>query len=174
MLDTLVSNNTTTHSFTKQQISSILDQRMKDIDWLERDAENHKKEIEKLKRELERYQKRDSLQGEEITALKRLVNIQLNDELVRKVSKKRTKKGAEKRTRYCRVFHFYRQWYRERKTTKEKEEKKGKESSESEDEETHKKKKARRKRKKKRRVVIAAARRKEKIREGRNQIKKTC
>ena len=126
MLDTLVSNNTTTHSFTKQQISSILDQRMKDIDWLERDAENHKKEIEKLKRELERYQKRDSLQGEEITALKRLVNIQLNDELVRKVSKKRTKKGAEKRTRYCRVFHFYRQWYRERKTTKEKEKKKAK------------------------------------------------
>ena len=63
MLETLVSNNTTTHSFTKQQISSILDQRMKDIDWLERDAENHKKEIEKLKRELERYQKRERNHG---------------------------------------------------------------------------------------------------------------
>ena len=63
MLETLVSNNTTTHSFTKQQISSILDQRMKDIDWLERDAENHKKEIGKLKRELERYQKRERNHG---------------------------------------------------------------------------------------------------------------
>ena len=90
---------------------------------------------------------KDIKREKEITALKRLVNVQLNDQLVRKVSKKRTKKGAEKRTCYCRVFHFYRQWYRERKTTKEKE-KKGKESSESEDEETQKKK-PRRKRKKK-------------------------
>ena len=116
---------------------------------------------------------KDIKREKEITALKRLVNVQLNDELVRKVSKKRTKKGAEKRTCYCRVFHFYRQWYRERKTTKEKE-KKGKESSESQDEETQKKKPRRKREKKKRRVVIAAARRKEKIREGRNQIKKTC
>ena len=54
MLETLVSNDTTIHSFTKQQISSILDQTMKDIDRFERDAENHKKEIEKLKKEIER------------------------------------------------------------------------------------------------------------------------
>ena len=38
----------------------------------------------------------------------------------------------------------------------------------------HKKKSLGEREKKKRRVVIAAARRKEKIREGRNQIKKTC
>ena len=56
MLETLVSNNTTIHSFTKQQISSILDQTMKDIDRFERDAKNQVKETEKLKKELERYQ----------------------------------------------------------------------------------------------------------------------
>ena len=83
MLETLVSNNTTIHSFTKQQINSMLDQTMKDIDRFERDAENHKKEIEKLKTELEKYQKRDSLQGEEIAALKKLANVPLNDELKR-------------------------------------------------------------------------------------------
>ena len=59
MSETLVSNNTTIHSFTKKQISSILDQTVKDIDRFERDAENHKKEIEKLKKELEKYQERD-------------------------------------------------------------------------------------------------------------------
>ena len=59
---------------------------MKDIDRFQRDAENHKKEIEKLKKELEKYQKRDWLQGEEIIALKRLTNVSLNDELVRKKS----------------------------------------------------------------------------------------
>ena len=91
MLETLVSNDTTIHSFTKQQISSILDQTMKDIDRFERDDKNHKKEIEKLK-ELERYQKRDSLQGEEITTLKKLANVPLNDELVRKVAKKELKR----------------------------------------------------------------------------------
>ena len=56
MLETLVSDNTTIHSFTKQQISSILDQTMKDIDRFERDAKNQVKETEKLKKELERYQ----------------------------------------------------------------------------------------------------------------------
>ena len=59
MLETLVSDNTTIHSFTKQQISSMLDQTVKDIDRFERDAENHKKETEKLKKELERYQERE-------------------------------------------------------------------------------------------------------------------
>ena len=48
----LVSNNTTIHSFTKEQISSILDQIIKDIDRFEGDAKNHKKEIKKLKKEL--------------------------------------------------------------------------------------------------------------------------
>ena len=96
MLETLVSNDTTIHSFTKQQISSILDQTMKDIDRFERDAENHKKEIEKLKKEIERYQKRDSLQGEEITALQKLANVPLNDELVRKVAKKELKREQKK------------------------------------------------------------------------------
>ena len=96
MLETLVSNDTTIHSFTKQQISSILDQTMKDIDRFERDAEIHKKEIEKLKKEIERYQKRDSLQGEEITALQKLANVPLNDELVRKVAKKELKREQKK------------------------------------------------------------------------------
>ena len=96
MLETLVSNDTTIHSFTKQQISSISDQTMKDIDRFERDAENHKKEIEKLKKEIERYQKRDSLQGEEITALQKLANVPLNDELVRKVAKKELKREQKK------------------------------------------------------------------------------
>ena len=59
ILETLVSDNTTIHSFTKQQISSMLDQTVKDIDRFERDAENHKKETEKLKKELERYHKRE-------------------------------------------------------------------------------------------------------------------
>ena len=105
MLETLVSHNTTIHSFRKQQISSILDQTMKDFVRFERDAENHKKETEKHKQVLERYQKRDSLQGEEITALKKTSNVLLNDELVYKVAK-----GAEKKTCYCRVFQLYRQW----------------------------------------------------------------
>ena len=49
ILETLVSHNTTIHSFRKQQISSILDQTMKDFVRFERDAENHKKESEKHK-----------------------------------------------------------------------------------------------------------------------------
>ena len=69
---------------------------MKDIDRFKRDAENHKKKIEKLKKELGRYQKRDSLQGEEIAALKKLANVPLNDELVRKVAKKKKQKGSRK------------------------------------------------------------------------------
>ena len=97
MLETLVSNSTTIHSFIKQQFSSILDQTMKDIDRFERDAENRKKEIEKLKKELKRYQKRDLLQGEEITALKKLANVPLNDELVRKVAKKELKWEHERK-----------------------------------------------------------------------------
>ena len=105
MLETLVSHNTTIHSFRKQQISSILDQTMKDFVRFERDAKNHKKETEKHKQVLERYQKRDSLQGEEITALKKTSNVLLNDELVYKVAK-----GAEKKTCYCRVFQLCRQW----------------------------------------------------------------
>ena len=49
MLKTLVSHNTTIHSFRKQQISSILHQTKKDFVRFERDAENHKKETEKHK-----------------------------------------------------------------------------------------------------------------------------
>ena len=108
MLETLVSTNTTIHSLAKQQVNSILHQTMKDIHRLEKNAKNHKKEIKKLKKkELERYQKRDSLEGEEITALKKVANVPLNDELLRKVAKKRTKKETGFKTCYCRVFQFF-------------------------------------------------------------------
>ena len=59
MLEALVSNNTTIQSFTKQQISSILDQTTRDIDRFERDNENHKKEIGKIKKEVDRHEKRN-------------------------------------------------------------------------------------------------------------------
>ena len=78
---------------------------MKGIDRFKRDAENRKKKFEKLKKEFERYKKRDSLQGEEITALNKLANVSLSDELVRKVIK-RELKTEQRRKRAIIVEYF--------------------------------------------------------------------
>ena len=105
MLEILASKNATIHSFTTQQISSILDQTMKGIDRFKRDAKNRKKKLEKLKKELERCKTRDSLQGQEITALNKLANVSLSDELVRKVIKRELKR-EQKRKRAIIVEYF--------------------------------------------------------------------
>ena len=105
MLEILASKNATIHSFTTQQISSILDQTMKGIDRFKRDAKNRQKKLEKLKKELERCKTRDSLQGQEITALNKLANVSLSDELVRKVIKRELKR-EQKRKRAIIVEYF--------------------------------------------------------------------
>ena len=123
------------------------------------------------------------MQGEEITALNKLANVSLSDELVRKV-RKRELKREQKRKRAIIVEYFSStdSGSKNEKPLKKNRKMKAKkkvESSErpetkSEDEERQKEKPRKKRKQKKRRVVITAARRKEKVGEGRNQIKKTC
>ena len=84
------------------------------------------------------------MQGEEITALKKFANSPLNDESICKIAKKRTKKGTENKTYYCRVFQSTdsssknekpRRKNRKKKTKKQVESSESSES-ENEDEET--------------------------------------
>ena len=130
MLETLVSTNATIHSLAKQQANSILHQTMKDIHRLEKNAKNHKKEIKKLKKkELERYQKRDSLEGEEITALKKVANVPLNDELLRKVAKKELRKKQNLKRAIVEYFSSSNSGSENEKPRSKKQKKEGKETA---------------------------------------------